>query len=322
MQKLNPGRTNLAALNGNDKRLYEGVKVQMKIGLMDVDGHNFPNLALMKLSNWHKAKGDMVEWCIPMDRYDRVYMAKVFDFTPDINECIQADEIIKGGTGYDLKNKLPADVEKMFPDYSLYDITDTAYGYLTRGCPRGCPFCIVAAKEGLRSYRVADLSDFWSGQRYIKLLDPNLLACKQREYLLRQLIDSKAKVDFTQGLDIRLMTPDITELIKQLRLKMVHFAWDREKDSDIIIRNLEIFKKTTGIDRRKATVYVLTNFETEFEFDLYRVYKLKELGYDPYIMIYDRDNAPHRLKKMQRWVNNKIIFMSCDKFEDYSTKIG
>lgn len=294
----------------------------MKIGLMDVDGHNFSNLALMKLSAWHKSRGDKVEWCLPMDRYDRVYMAKVFDFSPDITECIQADEVVKGGTGYGLHNRLHDVVEGMFPDYSLYGETNTAYGFMTRGCPRGCPFCIVGKKEGLRSYRVADLSDFWNGQRYIKLLDPNLLACMQREYLLRQLIDSKAKVDFTQGLDIRLMTPDITQLIKQLRLKMVHFAWDREKDSDIIIRNLEAFKLATGIDRRKAAVYVLTNFETEFEFDLYRVYKLKELGYDPYIMIYNREEAPHRLKKLQRWVNNKIIFRTCDRFEDYDTKIG
>lgn len=294
----------------------------MRIGLMDVDGHNFPNLALMKLSAWHKAQGDTVEWCIAMKRYDRAYMAKVFDFTPDIAECIQADEVVKGGTGYGLQNKLPDVVERMFPDYSLYSDNNTAYGFMTRGCPRNCPFCIVGKKEGLKSYKVADLSDFWNGQRDIKLLDPNLLACKEREQLLKHLIDSKAKVDFTQGLDIRFMTPDVTELIKQIRLKMVHFAWDREKDSDIIIRNLETFKKSTGIDRRKACVYVLTNYETTFEFDLYRVYKLKELGYDPYIMIYDKENAPRRSRMLQRWVNNKIIFMTCDRFEDYDSKIG
>ena len=101
----------------------------MKIGLIDVDGHNFPNLALMKISAWHKEQGDSVNWWIGFEHYDRVYMSKVFTFTPDIELCIQADEIIKGGTGYDLQNKLPDEIEMMFPDYSLYNITDTAYGF-------------------------------------------------------------------------------------------------------------------------------------------------------------------------------------------------
>lgn len=286
------------------------VKVKMKIGLIDVDSHNFPNLALMKISAYHKAKGDSVEWAIPMLKYDIVYQSKVFDFTPDEITCIQCERLIKGGTGYDLDNKLPPEIENMRPDYSLYNIKNTAYGFLTRGCPRNCPFCIVGKKEGLKSQQVADLKQFWNGQREIKLLDPNLLACKERLNLLQQLVDSKAFIDFTQGLDIRLMTDEVIDKIKQLKIKMLHFAWDREKDSDIIIRNLIAFKKATNIDMRKARVYVLTNYETDFDFDLYRVYKLKELGYDPYIMIYNKKHAPRRLKRLQRQVNNKYIWYS------------
>jgi len=286
------------------------VKVKMKIGLIDVDSHNFPNLALMKISAYHKAKGDSVEWAIPMLKYDIVYQSKVFDFSPDENTCIQCEQLIKGGTGYDLDNKLPPEIENIYPDYSLYNIKNTAYGFLTRGCPRNCPFCIVGKKEGLKSYQVADLKQFWNRQREIVLLDPNLLACKNRIELLQQLIDSGAWVDFTQGLDIRLMTDDVIDKIKQLKIKMLHFAWDREKDSDIIIRNLIAFKKATNIDTRKAKVYVLTNYETDFDFDLYRVYKLKELGYDPYIMIYNKRHAPRRLKRLQRLVNNKYIWHS------------
>jgi radical SAM superfamily enzyme YgiQ (UPF0313 family) len=124
----------------------------MKIGLIDVDGHNFPNLALMKISAWHKAKGDTVEWCLPIDHYDIVYQSKVFDetYSPDIEWMPMADKVIKGGTGYGLDNKLPDEIEHIYPDYSLYpELTkDTAYGFLTRGCPRGCKFCIVASKEG------------------------------------------------------------------------------------------------------------------------------------------------------------------------------
>ena len=115
----------------------------MRIGLIDVDGHNFPNLALMKISAWHKKQGDNVEWGIPMLEYDKVYLAKVFTDSDDFNTVIHANEIIKGGTGYDLKNELPAEIESIYPDYSLYNITDTAYGFLTRGCPRNCPFCMV-----------------------------------------------------------------------------------------------------------------------------------------------------------------------------------
>ena len=124
----------------------------MKIGLIDVDGHNFPNLALMKLSAWHKAQGDEVEWWFGWHQYDRVYMAKVFsdEYTQDQFEPVNAAEIVKGGTGYGLDNELPGEVEHMYPDYSLYPslTEDTAYGFLTRGCPNNCGFCIVCEKEG------------------------------------------------------------------------------------------------------------------------------------------------------------------------------
>ena len=115
----------------------------MKIGLVDVDGHNWPNLALMKISAWHKKWNDSVEWAGSLEHYDIVYMAKVFTFTADDLQAYQAEEIIKGGTGYDLVGKLPEDIERCYPDYELYGIKDTAYGYLTRGCPRQCPFCIA-----------------------------------------------------------------------------------------------------------------------------------------------------------------------------------
>ena len=140
----------------------------MIVGLIDVDGHNFPNLALMKLSAWHKAQGDTVEWWSGFGEYDLVYMSKVFDstYSPDAMEPVNTRQIIKGGTGYGLDNRLPDEVEHIYPDYSLYpDFTkETAYGFLTRGCPRACDFCIVAGKEGRRSVKVADLAEWWSGQ--------------------------------------------------------------------------------------------------------------------------------------------------------------
>lgn len=296
----------------------------MTIGLINVDSHNFPNLALMKISAWHKKQGDKVELHFGFNQYEKVYMSKVFTFTDDFNTVISASEIVKGGTGYDLNNNLPNEIENMYPDYSLYGINDVAYGFLTRGCPRGCNFCIVKEKEGQCSKKVADLSQFWSGQREIKLLDPNLLAAKEHLSLLDQLIESKAWIDITQGFDIRLTNPKNIEKIKQLKIKMLHFAWDKEKDEKIIIEKLKEFKELTGLNHRKLGVYMLTNFDTTFEYDLYRVYKLKELGYDPYVMIYDKDNSPKKIRELQRWVNCKFIFRSASArtFEEYKASIG
>ena len=300
----------------------------MKIGLIDVDGHHYQNLALMKISAYHKAKGDTVEWWFGFDHYDRVYMSKVFDdtYTPDIPEPLNTDEIVKGGTGYGLDNALPPEVEHMFPDYSLYpELTrDTAYGFLTRGCPNNCPFCIVSEKEGRCSKKVADLSEFWDGQKNIVLMDPNLIACPEHMDLLWQLASSGAWVDFNQGLDARLLTRDNIEILREIRVKDIHFAWDLMKNSKRVINGLNLWKRYGKKNRHGSwgTVYVLTNFDTTMAENLYRIYTLRDMGFDPYVMIYDKPNAPQEIRHLQRWCNNKVIFKKCQKFEDYDQKRG
>ena len=291
----------------------------MKIGLIDVDSHNFPNLALMKLSAYHKARGDTVEWWNGLAHYDRVYQSKVFDdtYSPDMEYCVQADEVIKGGTGYGLDNKLPAEIEHIMPDYSLYGIKNTAYGFLTRGCPRACPFCIVATKEGRRSVKVADISEWWSGQKNIVLLDPNILACREHLDLLNQLADSCSWVDFTQGLDARLLNEENILALNRIKTKMLHFAWDLMSESHAVLEGLALYKKLGTLDERRTRVYVLVNYNTTMEENLYRVYHLRELGFDPYVMVFDKPNAPKEIKRLQRWVNNKFIWRSCERFEDY-----
>ncbi len=298
----------------------------MKIGLIDVDSHNFPNLSLMKLSAWHKSQGDTVEWWWGFGKYDRVYMSKVFDatYSPDIPEPLNAAEVIKGGTGYGLNNRLPDEVEHTCPDYSLYpELTrDTAYGFLTRGCPRGCNFCIVAEKEGSASRKVADLSEWWRGQKHIKLLGPNLLACREHMELLGQLADSGAWVDFTQGLDCRLLTEERIAAINAVKLKEIHFAWDYMKESDAVLRGLRLYaeKATRKPNGSYATVYVLTNYGTTMEENLYRIDTLHDMGYDPYVMIYDKPHAPREVRRLQRWCNNRIIFKTVHDFYDYDPK--
>ena len=277
----------------------------------------------MKISAYHKAKGDTVEWWYGFGQYDRVYMSKVFDetYTPDMPEPLNADEIIKGGTGYGMDNKLPDEIEHIYPDYSLYpELTkDTAYGFLSRGCPRGCHFCIVAGKEGRRSVKVADLSEWWNGQKNIVLMDPNLLACPDHMDLLDQLINSKAWVDVNQGFDCRLLTTENIAAINHLKLKNIHFAWDYMKEENHVLRGLGLYAKiaTRKVSGAFGTVYCLTNYDTTMEENLYRIYTLRDMGYDPYVMIYDKPNAPKEIKRLQRWCNNRFIFKSCQRFEDY-----
>ena len=300
----------------------------MRVALIDVDGHNFPNLPLMKLSAWHKRKGDFVEWYDPLTAWinppDKVYMSKVFTFTPDYPHPVNAKEIIRGGTGYAYPsggNQLPEEIEHIYPDYSLYPdfCKETAYGFLTRGCPRGCDFCIVGSKEGYRSRKVANLSEFWAGQKNIVLMDPNMFACKDWRDLSQQIISSGAWVDFSQGCDIRVMTDEKAKYLKEMKIKQIHFAWDRYEDKDKIIPKFEMFKRKTGWNYRKMSVYVLCGFDTTLEQDLERIYTLRDLGYSPYVMIYDKYRLRRRdnLKRLQRWVNSRFAFAAVEKFEDY-----
>lgn len=313
----------------------------MRIGLIDVDGHNYPNLPLMKLSAWYKQQGDSVEWYDPLFHtsgkpFDRVYMSKVFSFTPHFTYGVNAHEVVVGGTGYAIRMEsgrevydkeadrdLPSEIEHIYPDYSIYpEMTENcSYGFLTRGCPRGCDFCHVATKEGRKSYKVTDLSEFWRGQKKIELLDPNILACKDWQDLLGQLADSKASVNFNQGLDIRLMTEEKADMLNRIRIRAIHFAWDKYEDKKQIQPQFKEFRKKSTIHPHSLQVYVLCGDREQrvLPEDLERIYWLRDNGYAPYVMLYNKDSLRrgHELRKLQRWVNNRIIFWSCPTFEEY-----
>ena len=302
----------------------------MKIGLIDVDGHNFPNIPLMKISAWHKQNGDHVEWYQPMfsGHMDVVYMSKVFSFTPDFEYHVDADRIVRGGSGYAITMEdgleiydkeadpaLPDEIEHIYPNYELYGITDTAYGFLTRGCPRGCDFCHVARKEGRCSVKVADLSEFWHGQKNIILCDPNILACPEHPDLLEQLIRSKAHVEFNQGIDVRLINDRNIELLKHIRLKNLHIAFDRYQDKKWILPKLRLMKDA-GFDRHRVMVYILVNFDTTLEQDIERIQLCRKMNMQPFPMIYDKQHADLVYRKLQRWCS-PFIFWKCERFEDY-----
>ena len=315
-----------------------------RIGLIDVDavnnkGAKFPNLALMRISAWHKQQGDQVEWWwSDFEHYDIVYMSKVFSdtYSPDIPEPMNADKVVKGGTGYAIHlvggvetfdksrhTELPDEIEHMFPDYSIYPQFDFAVSMTSRGCPRGCSFCHVQAKEGCKSRKVANVLDFWTpelGKPEIRILDPNITACKDKRDLMRQYRETGAILDFTQGLDIRCLNDDDIEDINHMRLRRIHFAWDNPKDDleDKFRRFAERFRRKSNI----GMVYCLTNFNSTMEENLYRITVLREMGYDPYVMIYNKPNAPKEIRHLQRWCNNKILFKSCPNFKDYIANVA
>lgn len=299
----------------------------MVIGLIDVDGHNFPNLALMRISSYWKSQGAKVEWHSQLNgHYDKVYMSKVFSFSRDYDYYIDADEIYRGGSGYaielvngrevyhkELDADLPQEIEQCSPDYTIYPQYDYAVAQTTRGCPRGCPFCIVASKEGRCSRKVADVSQFWQGQKHIEVIDPNITACKERFELYQQYIDTGASITFNQGLDIRLITDKDIDYLNKMKSVDIHFAWDNPKD-DLI----DLFADFKNRFKYKSlpTVYCLTNFNSTMDENLYRINELWKLGYYPYVMVYDKKHAPKEIKQLQRWCNNRFIFKSCS-FEDY-----
>lgn len=177
----------------------------------------------------------------------------------------------------------------------------------------------VAAKEGRCAVKVADVKDFWNtetGKTEIKVLDPNITACKDKRDLMKQYIDTKCWIDFTQGIDIRLVNDDDIEDLNRMKIKNIHFAWDNPKD-DLEDKFKRFTQRFRIKDYRRKTVYVLTNFDSTMEENLHRISVLSSNGYSPYVMVYNKPSAPQEVIDLQRWCNNKIIFKTCPDFRNY-----
>lgn len=292
----------------------------MKIGLTDVDGHNYPNLALMKISAWHKAHGDIVEWAMPMfGDYDRVYQSKIFTFTPD-EQTNWNCEVIKGGTGYDIRSRLPEKMEKSTAmDYSIYPQYEFSIQFFSRGCIRHCPFCLVHDKEGL-IHPVEPLQLNPNG-KHIEVLDNNFFANPEWKFAVDFLLATKQKVNL-HGVDIRIMNEEQAFWLNKLPLhKNVHIAWDLPQ-IDLTDKLREVIRY---IKPWKLMCYVLVGFNSTIEQDMYRIERLRELGIKPYVMPYrdfeNKTQPSQYAKDLAQYVNKPMIFKSC-KFQDFSPRKG
>lgn len=296
----------------------------MRVAIHSVDGHNYPNLALMRISAWHKAQGDSVDWFSPLMPYDRVYASKVFTFTPD-DPYLPADAI-RGGTGYDATAKLPPEIDAMRPDYTIYPQFDEAYGFLTRGCVNKCPWCVVPRKEG--EIRIAgDIEDICNTNTGFRnkaiLMDNNFLASpidfvREQTEKMRRL---KIRVDFNQATDARLYDDERAQIMAETPwLSMVRISCDTDTMLPHCIHAIQLLR-SFGC-KKDVLVYVLAKNDG-IDSALHRIYGLMAADKRavPFVMPYrsltDNSIMPSdELRRLARWCNRAWIRKSC-RFEDY-----
>lgn len=318
----------------------------MKVGLIDIDGRGrkkkwgattYPNLALCKIARYHRAQGDVVEWATPFEHYGIIYMAKVFNFSPDDLTCYDADEVIKGGTGYDITSQLPDEIDRLQPDYSIYPHVpaDTAYGFLTRGCPNRCPWCVVPRKEGkIRPYMDVDEIAI-EGRSNLVLMDNNILAAG--DYAVEQLhkiIKRGYRIDFNQALDARLVTDDFAQLLAKCKwlYRRIRFGCDTHGQINECERAMSLINGHGY--KGEYFLYTMLNddFQECYERLMYWWHRNRECrkahtqNIYPYAQPYrDPDNpnrpVPQWQKDMASWVNKHQIFQLVD-FKDFSPRKG
>ena len=320
----------------------------MKIGLVDVDGHAkkkkwgatiYPNLALCKIARWHRQQGDTVEWAFPFDHYDRIYMSKVFNFSPDDLTAYDAGEIIRGGTGYDITSRLPDEIDRTQPDYSIYPNIpkDTAYGFLTRGCSNKCRWCVVPRKEGA-IVPYMDVEEIAiEGRHKLVLMDNNILAAGDyAKAQLKKIIDRGYRVDFNQALDARLVTDEFARLlakVKWLDKNCIRFGCDTHKQIKDCERAMAMINQYGFTGQYFLYTMLNDNFQECFDrinhwWKRMREVREKHEGRQVYAYAqpYRDPDDPHQIipqwqKDMAGWVNKKAHFVA-HSFEEFEPRKG
>jgi hypothetical protein len=291
----------------------------LRIGLYDIDS-KIPNLGLMRLSAFHKAQGDEVELYLRLahETYDRVYASSIFDFS---DKSYVRDDMIIGGTGFDLNKTLPPEVEGFDPDYSLYDYPHNI-GFAMRGCRFKCGFCVVPRKEGKAhsTSTIRKLITNKSNSNFIMLLDNDFFGNPNWKDCIEEIKDMNLRVNFSQGLNIRIISEKQAQALASVNFRdasnnsrVVNFAWDNINDEKTILRG---FKRCieAGLKPRHMQFYVLIGYDSTYEEDLHRVETIKKLGSVPYVMPFNKSD-PYQ-KKFTHWVNSRKGYKTC-KFEDF-----
>lgn len=300
----------------------------MKIGLIDVDS-KIANLALMKISAWHKKKGDTVIWYSIFEQFDIVYISKIFTFTPDYFQVItNAKKVIRGGTGYGTDNKLEEDIDRTQPDYTIYPEWDkkTALGFLTRGCPNKCVWCIVPHKEGF-IVPYMDIKEVTQGYKFKRavLLDNNILGI--RDYAIEQIkkiIENDIRIDFNQAMDARLVDEEIAILLSKCKWidNRIRFGCDTQPQIKHCERVIMLLRNL-GFNG-EFLLYTIIKGEIEECYD--RISRWKKIPgvkcqSQPLRNLNGKTVIPKWQMDMARWSNQKALYMSCD-FKDYEPRKG
>ena len=317
------------------------------IGLVDVDGHAkkklwggtiHPNIALGKISRWHKQQGDTVEWAIPLKHYDVVYMSKVFNFSPDDLTAYDADEIVRGGTGYDVHSQLPSEIDRLQPDYSIYPLIrpDTAFGFLTRGCPNKCKWCVVPKKEGaIRPYMDVDEIAI-EGRHNLVLMDNNIIAAGDyAKEQMRKIIKRGYRVDFNQAIDARLMTDEFADLMARMKWidRRIRFGCDTTAQVPHCERAMQMLNEAGY--HGEYFIYIMLNDDFQESYgriDYWswrskesrrlklpqRIYPHSQPYRDPMKRVH---TFPQWQKDVTHWVNNRALFHTMP-FPDFEPRKG
>lgn len=295
-----------------------------RIGLVQVDG-KIPNMALMQISQFHEAKGDIVEWWkgpLWNEQYEKIYASKIFSFSkwPEL-----PPETIKGGTGIDWTNRLPNEIESTPPSYTLYPNCNYNIGFSMKGCRFKCKFCVVPQKEG-NPWHNADIRDILlnpNGGNRLMLLDNDFFGGPRWEHNIKELIRLKLKTCFVQGLNIRIITERQAEYLSQVKYtnskfnqKYLTFAWDRTFDERLVMKGIDICVKA-GIPTKNMQFFVLIGYKSTPEQDLYRVTKLRDIGAMPFVMPYNKSDKYQA--SFARWVNHRATFKTTT-WEEYKYK--